>query len=138
MRSLHQPNRGGWAGSLRPVHAPKALTMPAGHILHQLWLVFSLILYRENTLLVWCGGWLPRHRSLSRPRTLTFPSIKGTASCKNNTNSVEELRVLPSFQAAAGGAWRVPLPRRGREELAGHRITESQNSRGWKGPLWVI
>jgi len=20
----------------------------------------------------------------------------------------------------------------------GHRITESQNSRGWKGPLWVI
>ena len=23
-------------------------------------------------------------------------------------------------------------------ELADHRITESQNSRGWKGPLWVI
>ena len=22
--------------------------------------------------------------------------------------------------------------------LAHHRITESQNSRGWKGPLWVI
>ena len=21
---------------------------------------------------------------------------------------------------------------------ASHRITESQNSRGWKGPLWVI
>jgi len=22
--------------------------------------------------------------------------------------------------------------------LENHRITESQNSRGWKGPLWVI
>jgi len=22
--------------------------------------------------------------------------------------------------------------------LQNHRITESQNSRGWKGPLWVI
>ena len=23
-------------------------------------------------------------------------------------------------------------------KLENHRITESQNSRGWKGPLWVI
>jgi len=23
-------------------------------------------------------------------------------------------------------------------DLDNHRITESQNSRGWKGPLWVI
>jgi len=23
-------------------------------------------------------------------------------------------------------------------ERSDHRITESQNSRGWKGPLWVI
>jgi len=27
----------------------------------------------------------------------------------------------------------------GRQDKAlGHRITESQNGRGWKGPLWVI
>jgi len=29
----------------------------------------------------------------------------------------------------------TPLPR---EEYQNHRITESQNGRGWKGPLWVI
>ena len=27
---------------------------------------------------------------------------------------------------------------RGTESRQNHRITESQNSRGWKGPLWVI
>jgi len=26
----------------------------------------------------------------------------------------------------------------GRQDTSFHRITESQNSRGWKGPLWVI
>jgi len=26
----------------------------------------------------------------------------------------------------------------GPQEEVNHRITESQNSRGWKGPLWVI
>jgi len=31
------------------------------------------------------------------------------------------------------------LRRCGLEEWSqNHRITESQNSRGWKGPLWVI
>jgi len=23
-------------------------------------------------------------------------------------------------------------------QIAAHRITESQNGRGWKGPLWII
>ena len=30
------------------------------------------------------------------------------------------------------------LPSPKKEAKAYHRITESQNSRGWKGPLWVI
>ena len=29
-------------------------------------------------------------------------------------------------------------PREGKVSALSHRITESQNSRGWKGPLWVI
>jgi len=47
------------------------------------------------------------------------------------------------FKARLDGAlsnlvwWKVSLPMAGGLELD-DRITESQSSRGWKGPLWVI
>jgi len=57
----------------------------------------------------------------------------------------DENRILKPKQAVRAGGAEEELPaklnitdvtpgRRGDD----HRITESQNSRGWKGPLWVI
>ena len=39
------------------------------------------------------------------------------------------LQLCPSIRGA---------PKAEAETAESHRITESQNSRGWKGPLWVI
>jgi len=43
-------------------------------------------------------------------------------------------RRLHSLPGQPGPGLRHPQ----REEVLPHRITESQNGRGWKGPLWVI
>jgi len=44
-----------------------------------------------------------------------------------------------NLQASDFSRGRAFWPRGRQTSIAtGHRITESQNSRGWKGPLWVI
>jgi len=47
------------------------------------------------------------------------------------------LKAFPEFSATRRNKSRA-AHRRCRVLTRRHRITESQNGRGWKGPLWVI
>jgi len=50
--------------------------------------------------------------------------IKGSFDCSNH--EIVEFRILRA-------------KRRGKRKITeSHRITESQNVQGWKGPLWII
>jgi len=62
-------------------------------------------------------------------------SVTGTAGMKPeplHTTAMVDAEMLP-------GALQVGLCKASLHTAASaHRITESQNGRGWKGPLWVI